>query len=50
MDVLGPDGSNSAIQNAPFAEPIVYVAKSKKFTYADYGMNWQISDRLSGTD
>ncbi len=46
-DVMGPDGSNSAIQNAPFAEPIVYVAKSKRFTYADYGMNWEISDKNS---
>ena len=46
-DVIGPDGSNSAIQNAPFAEPLVYVAKSKRFTYDDYGMNWEISDKNS---
>ncbi len=31
-DVIGPNGGNSAIQNAPFAEPLVYVAKSKRFT------------------
>lgn len=46
-DVTGPTGSSSAIQNAPFAEPLVYVAKSKRFTYADYGMNWEISDKNS---
>ena len=46
-DVSGPDGSRSSIQNAPFAEPLIYVAKSKKFTYADYGMNWEISDKNS---
>jgi hypothetical protein len=46
-DVVGPDGSKSSIQNAPFANPLVYVAKSKKFTHSDYGMNWQISDKNS---
>jgi hypothetical protein len=46
-DVTGPDGSNSSIQGAPFAEPIVYVAKSKGFTYGDYGMNWDISNKNS---
>ena len=46
-DVSGPDGSRSSIQNAPFANPLVYVAKSKRFTYADYGMNWEISDKNS---
>jgi hypothetical protein len=46
-DVKGTNGSTSAIQNAPFAEPLVYVAKSKRFTYADYGMNWEISDKNS---
>ena len=46
-DVMGPNGKISAIENSPFAEPLVYVAKSKKFTYADYGMNWEISDKNS---
>jgi hypothetical protein len=46
-DVPGPDGSRSSIQNAPFAEPLIYVAKSKRFTYSDYGMNWKISDKNS---
>jgi hypothetical protein len=46
-DVSGPDGSKSSIQSAPFAEPLVYVARSKKFSYADFGMNWRISDKNS---
>jgi len=46
-DVMGPNGHNSAIQDAPSAEPLVYVAKSKRFTYTDYGMNWEISDKNS---
>ena len=48
-DVTGPEGRRSSIQNAPFAEPLVYVAKSKRLTYADHGMNWEISDRNSFT-
>jgi hypothetical protein len=46
-DVSGPNGDRSAIQNAPFAEPLVYVAKSKGFTYTDFGMNWEISEKNS---
>jgi hypothetical protein len=46
-DVVGPDGTVSTIQNAPFYDPLAYVAKSKKFTYADYGMKWEISDKNS---
>jgi hypothetical protein len=46
-DVVSPDGTVSTIQNAPFYSPLAYVAKSKKFTYVDYGMNWKISDKNS---
>jgi hypothetical protein len=46
-DVIGPNGKTSAIENSPFAEPLVYVVKSKRFTYGDYGMNWEISDKNS---
>jgi hypothetical protein len=46
-DVVGPGGNNSAIRDAPFAEPLVYVAKSKRFTFTDYGMSWEISDKNS---
>jgi hypothetical protein len=46
-DVEGPNGKVSSIENSPFAEPLLYVAKSKKFTYTDYGMNWEISDKNS---
>ncbi len=44
-DVLSPDGSVSSVHGAPFYDPIAYIAKSKRLTYADYGMNWEISDR-----
>jgi hypothetical protein len=46
-DVMGPNGKTPAIENSPFAEPLVYVAKSKRFTYTDYGMDWEISDKNS---
>ena len=46
-DVAGPTGDKSTIQNAPFGEPLIYVAKSKGFTFTDYGMNWEISDKNS---
>ena len=46
-DVMGPDGTRSSIQNAPFAEPLVYVAKSKKLSYADQGMYWEVTDKNS---
>ncbi len=46
-DVSGTEGHRSTIQNAPFAEPLVYVAKSKNLTYRDYGMNWEISGKNS---
>ena len=46
-DVPGPDGARISIQNAPFGNPLLYLAKSKKFTFADYGMNWMISDKSS---
>jgi hypothetical protein len=46
-DVTGPEGRKSSIQNAPFAEPLVYVAKSKKLSYADHGMNWEVTDKNS---
>jgi hypothetical protein len=46
-DVTGPDGSKSSIQNAPFAAPLVYVAKSKKLTYTDHGMSWEVTDKNS---
>jgi hypothetical protein len=46
-DVPGAKGTKSTIQNAPFAEPLVFVAKSNRFTYADYGMNWEISNKNS---
>lgn len=43
----GPNGKVSAIENRPSAEPVVHVAKSKEFRFADYGMNWEISDKNS---
>jgi len=44
-DVLGPEGTVSTIRDAPFYGPVAYVAKSKRFTYSDYGMNWEVSDK-----
>jgi hypothetical protein len=44
-DVVGPNGAVSSIHNAPFYDSVAYVAKSKRFTYSDYGMHWEISDR-----
>lgn len=44
-DVVGPDGNVSAIHGAPFYGPVAYVAKSKRLSYSDYGMSWEISDR-----
>jgi hypothetical protein len=46
-DVTGPDGGRISIQNAPFGNPLLYLAKSKKFSFTDYGMNWRISDKNS---
>jgi hypothetical protein len=46
-DMEGAGGKKVSIQNSPLTEPLVYVAKSKKVTYTDYGMNWEISDRNS---
>ena len=44
-DVVGPDGTGSTIHGAPFYDPVAYVAKSKRLTYSDYGMNWEISEK-----
>lgn len=44
-DVVGPDGTVSTIHNAPFYGSVAYVAKSKRLSYSDYGMNWEISER-----
>ena len=46
-DVMGPNESVSEIHNAPFAGPLVYVARSKRLTYRDFGMNWEISEKNS---
>ena len=44
-DVVGPNGTVSTIHDAPFYNPVAFVAKSKRFTYSDYGMKWEISDK-----
>jgi hypothetical protein len=46
-DVVGPNGTISTIQNAPFYNPMAYVAKSKRFVYTDYDMNWEFSEKNS---
>jgi len=50
MEVEGMEGAGGkkiSIENSPLTEPLVYFAKSKKLTYTDYGMNWEISDKNS---
>jgi len=50
MEVEGMEGAGGkriSIENSPLTEPLVYVARSKKLTYTDHGMNWEISDKNS---
>jgi len=46
-EMEGAGGKKVSIQNSPLLEPIAYVAKSKRLSYADHGMNWEISDKNS---
>jgi hypothetical protein len=46
-DMEGRAGDQMSIQNSPLTEPLVYVARSKKLEYSDYGMSWEISDKNS---
>lgn len=46
-DIEGAGGKAISIQNSPLTQPSVYVAKSKKLEYSDYGMSWEISDKNS---
>jgi len=46
--IAGKDGSGTIIKNPPGGvAPSVHIAKSKKFTYTDHGMNWKVSDKNS---
>jgi hypothetical protein len=46
-EMEGAGGNRISIEHSPLLEPLAYVAKSKKLSYADHGMNWEISDKNS---